>query len=122
VEWLGRVPSADAFLMGLGALLYPVQRGSGAKVKVLESMLLGVPVVTTTPGAEGIDGSGGIVVADDDRALADATCELIDDVAARRRAAEQARRRFDAHHTPTTATVPVLDVYERILAAAPSRR
>jgi glycosyltransferase involved in cell wall biosynthesis len=122
VEWLGRVPSADAFLTGLGALLYPVQRGSGAKVKVLESMLLGVPVVTTTPGAEGIDGSGGIVVADDDRALADATCELIDDVAARRSAAEQARLRFDAHHTPAMATVPVLDVYERILAVAPSRR
>ena len=52
VEWLPDVPSAGDFLRSLGVLLYPVRRGSGTKVKVLEALALGIPVVTTPEGAE----------------------------------------------------------------------
>jgi len=114
VEWLGPVESAEAFLQGLGVLLYPIDRGSGAKIKVLESMLLGVPVVTTPPGAEGVAGEGGLVVETDDAALAAATCDLLGDVAARRAAGEAIHRRFMAHHAPREAAAPVLRFYERI--------
>ena len=105
VEWRGTVPSATDFLRELGVLLYPLGRGSGAKIKVLEALALGVPVVTTPDGAEGIGGRGGLVVDIDDGALADATVALL----ARRRRAPQAAgdaayATFADHHAPLPAT------------------
>ena len=115
VEWLGEVPSAEAFLRGLGVLIYPLGRGSGAKIKVLESMLLGLPVVTTPLGAEGIDGAGGVVVESDDAALAAATCALLEDFEARRQAGNAVRQQFDAHHAPAEAAGSVVRVYEQMI-------
>ena len=67
VEVLGEVASARDFLRGLSLLLYPLTRGSGMKVKVLESMASGLPVVTTPCGAEGLRPGDGVVVSDDPR-------------------------------------------------------
>ena len=76
---LGEVPSAQAFLEQLGVLVFPLTAGSGVKVKVLEALATGVPVVTTAAGAEGVDGGDGIVVAEEDDALAAATARLLAD-------------------------------------------
>ncbi|HEU4702450.1 MAG TPA: glycosyltransferase family 4 protein [Conexibacter sp.] len=114
VEWRGTVPSATDFLRELGVLLYPLGRGSGAKIKVLEALALGVPVVTTPDGAEGIGDGGGLVVDVDDGALADATIALLGDDAARRAAGDAAFATFANHHAPLPATEPLLELYERM--------
>jgi glycosyltransferase involved in cell wall biosynthesis len=116
VEWLGRVPSATDFLRSLGVLLYPLDRGSGAKVKVLEALAVGLPVVTTPDGAEGTGGRGGIVVETGAEELASATVALLDDAGARRAAGDAARETFLAHHAPRPATAPLVRLYERMLA------
>lgn len=116
VEWRGSVPSATDFLRELGVLLYPLGRGSGGKVKVLEALALGVPVVTTPDGAEGTGGRGGIVVETDDRELAAAAATLLGDPAARRAAGEAAHATFMAHHAPLPAAAPVVRLYEQMLA------
>ena len=56
----------------------PLQGGTGLKIKVVESMAYGVPVVTTRYGTVGIDGSG-CAVADDPREFADAAMALLKD-------------------------------------------
>jgi len=117
VEWRGTVPSATAFLRELGVLLYPLGRGSGAKIKVLEALALGVPVVTTPDGAEGIGGRDGLVVADDDAVLADAAVALLADAATRQAAGDAAYATFADHHAPSPATEPVLDLYERMMSS-----
>jgi polysaccharide biosynthesis protein PslH len=116
VEWRATVPSASGFLGELGALAYPLTSGSGVKVKVLEALALGVPVVTTHEGAEGLGGFGGVTVETDDLRLADALVALLDDPAARRAAGEAAHRTFREHHTPLVAAAPVVDLYQRMLA------
>jgi glycosyltransferase involved in cell wall biosynthesis len=116
VEWLGAIPSASDFLRGLGVLLYPLPAGSGTKVKVLESLALGVPVVTTPDGAEGIVGAGGLAVGSDDDALVAATVALLDDGALRHATGRAARQTFLAHHTPVPAAGPVVELYERMVA------
>jgi glycosyltransferase involved in cell wall biosynthesis len=118
VEWRGTVVSATDFLRELGVMLYPLGRGSGAKIKVLEALALGVPVVTTPDGAEGIGGQDGLVVDVDDGALADATAELLADGAARRAAGAAAYDTFNDHHAPVPATVPLLELYERLAASS----
>jgi polysaccharide biosynthesis protein PslH len=118
VEWLGRVASATEFLRELGVLLYPLTSGSGAKVKVLEALALGIPIVTTPEGAEGLGARGGVTVDTDDRVLADAVVKLCEDACARRVAGAAAYRTFAAHHAPSPAAKPVIDLYERMIAAA----
>jgi glycosyltransferase involved in cell wall biosynthesis len=110
---VGEVGSAAAFLRGLSVLLYPIQRGSGMKVKVLESIACGLPVVTTAAGAEGID-SAGVLVRSDDAALADATAELLRDPQARRELGAAARSDFLARYAPGPATTPLVELYRRM--------
>ncbi len=122
VEWRGTVPSATDFLRELAVLLYPLGRGSGAKIKVLEALALGVPVVTTPDGAEGLGSHDGLVVDTDDHALADATVALLDDTGARKAAGASAYDTFSNHHAPLPATVPLLELYERMAASNVRRR
>ena len=46
------------FFSRVAVMAYAPARGTGMKVKVLESMAYGVPVVTTAEGAEGLDVRG----------------------------------------------------------------
>jgi polysaccharide biosynthesis protein PslH len=117
VQWCGRVASATDFLRGLGTVLYPLTEGSGMKVKVLEALALGIPVVTTPAGAEGLGALGGVTVETEDRQLAQATSKLIEDIEMRTAVAQAAHQTFAEHHTPRAAAPPVIELYERMLAS-----
>ena len=114
VQALGEVPSTSDFLRQLSVLLYPLDRGSGMKVKVLESIASGVPVVTTTVGAEGILADGGVVVEDDDERLAALTVEVLTDDHGRRERGTAARRLFESRYTPRLATEPLVHLFSRM--------
>ncbi|MGH3072974.1 MAG: glycosyltransferase, partial [Gaiellaceae bacterium] len=113
-ELVGEVPSAADFLSGLSLLLYPVSRGSGMKVKVLEALAAGVPVVTTRFGAEGIEPGPGVIVADDDDALVAAAVGLLEDAERRRAAGRAARELFLGRYAPEPATEPLVRLYDRM--------
>jgi polysaccharide biosynthesis protein PslH len=54
VEMYPDVPSAAEFLQGREILVVPLLSGGGMRLKIVEAMALGVPVVSTRVGAEGI--------------------------------------------------------------------
>ena len=114
VELAGDVPSAAEFLRGLSALVYPLERGSGMKVKVLEAIASGVPVVTTPAGAEGVEAEAGVLVETDDRGLAAAAAELLANSPLRRRAGQAARAAFERRYAPEPATRPLVELYRRM--------
>jgi glycosyltransferase involved in cell wall biosynthesis len=115
VELLGEIASAAEFLQGLSLLLFPIERGSGMKVKVLESLASGVPVVTTRVGAEGVEGGDGVVVAEDDAALARAAVSILRDDAERRERGTAARAAFTARYAPEPATRPLVELYRSLI-------
>ena len=56
VELAGFVDDLDAEYAAAAVALVPVLQGAGVKFKTVEALCHGVPVVTTTVGAEGIEG------------------------------------------------------------------
>ena len=84
------------------------------KVKVLEAIATGVPVVTTTSGAEGIDLQA-VVVEDDLERMASAAASILRDESERMERGAEARRIFERLYTPGPATAPVAELYERMI-------
>lgn len=108
------VASASEFVSGLGVLAYPLPRGSGVKVKVLEAMASGVPVVTTAEGAEGVVPNDGVVVTAGGDDFVRATSELLGDVSARRERGSAGRAAFLRHHSPRAVAAALGPVLTRI--------
>jgi glycosyltransferase involved in cell wall biosynthesis len=114
VELLGEVSSAPEFLRRLSLLLFPLDRGSGMKVKVLEAIASGLPVVTTPTGAEGIEAGDGVVVGESDDELAAAAASLLTDEEERKQRGAAARAAFERRYTPRAATAPLVELYRRM--------
>jgi glycosyltransferase involved in cell wall biosynthesis len=68
--YAGFVPDISPYFMGADLLINPVNSGGGIKVKIIEALSYGLPVVSTVSGAKGIDetvtGSQLTLVADND--------------------------------------------------------
>jgi|GEM_PF-1711958 len=52
---LGRIPYPKKFYQLIDILIAPIFSGSGTRVKILEALSYGIPVITTTVGSEGIN-------------------------------------------------------------------
>lgn len=84
-----RIPVAEA-----AVAIAPIRQGGGTRLKILEAMALGTPVVATTKGAEGLDvvDGGHLLLADTSQAFVRATLALLANAETRLRLAENARR------------------------------
>lgn len=89
----GEVPDVVEAARGARVGVVPLRAGMGIKNKTLELMAMGIPVVATSAGAEGIAAgpAEGLTIADDAATFADAVIRLLGDPAAA--VAEGARAR-----------------------------
>jgi glycosyltransferase involved in cell wall biosynthesis len=74
----GTVPDVRPFYQSALASVVPLRVGGGTRLKVLEAMAAGTPVVSTTLGAEGLAVTPGkdILIADTPEAMAEAVISL----------------------------------------------
>lgn len=90
----GLVDNLAEYVASADVALVPLQSGSGTKLKVLEYLAAGTPVVTTPIGAEGFpltDRENACIVESDD-AFVEAAVALIDDGSLRERLVNQGRK------------------------------
>lgn len=115
----GFVPDLDEALRSACALVNPLLFGSGVKLKVLEALARGLPVVSTTIGVEGIvTGPGqGCVVEDDPARLPIALLQLLDP-AENAAVSAQAQRHYDAAFAPAAVHARYDEVFGTLAAAA----
>ena len=121
VEVTGWVPETEPYLASHRLSVAPLRFGAGMKGKVGEALAAGLPVVTTTIGAEGmVDGApadSGLAVADDPQALRRRGRPPVRDDAEWTRLAEAGR----AHVARRYGHAPVAAALERLLAAESTR-
>jgi glycosyltransferase involved in cell wall biosynthesis len=80
-ELAGEVADMRAELRGAAVSVCPMRSGSGTRLKILEAMSAGVPVISTSVGAEGIEARNGTeyIRADMPQAFADAVLRVLHD-------------------------------------------
>lgn len=59
VEVTGGVPDVKPYLLEASVMAVPLDTGGGTRLKILEAFAAGLPVVSTSVGAEGIDATPG---------------------------------------------------------------
>ena len=82
----GRVPDVRPYYARAQIAIVPLWIGGGTRVKVLEAMAMGVPVVSTPLGCEGLNVRDGrtALIGDGDEGLADAAVRALTQPALRR--------------------------------------
>jgi glycosyltransferase involved in cell wall biosynthesis len=72
----------------------PLLSGGGTRLKILEAMSLGTPIVSTTKGAEGLDATVGehLLIADEPQKFANQVVKILNDKKLREKIAASAHR------------------------------
>lgn len=120
VEVTGRVPDLRPWLAEAQIVVAPLLSGGGTKLKVVEAMAAGRPLVATSIGAEGIDGRDGehFVVADGSEAFAGAVADLLGDRARAARIAASGKELAVERYSWDAASLAMRDAIERWLVGA----
>ncbi|MEO6670919.1 MAG: glycosyltransferase family 4 protein [Ferruginibacter sp.] len=79
ILFIGRVDDVKAYYDKAAVSIVPLKAGSGTRLKILESMNLGVPVISTSKGAEGIEyeKDKNIIIADSEEEFAGRLINLV---------------------------------------------
>ncbi|MFH1245949.1 MAG: glycosyltransferase family 4 protein [Candidatus Omnitrophota bacterium] len=99
----------------------PVRYGTGMCYKTLEAIALGVPVVSTSVGARGIDHQGNIKVADSAENFAAAAADLLSNKAAREKTGEMAKYILEKEHDWVTLLTRYEKIYFDLLKKAKTK-
>src|SRR5258706_6642715 len=122
VEVTGSADDVRPFYREAIAAVVPLNVGGGSRLKILEAMAAGVPVVSTRLGAEGLDSSDGenILLTDDPGQIAEAVISVIDDHESQKRLIEGGYTLVRERYDWSTLGAKLLDQYQT-LASETSR-
>lgn len=122
VKLFSDVPEVRPYYERSAISVVPLRAGGGTRLKILESMALGVPVVSTYIGCEGLDVTHGedILIADSPEEFANNVCELLRNAGLRKKIAQNGRKLVENKYDWDIIAERLLDVY-RELAGRSSR-
>ena len=101
VTVIGDVPQVEPYYQSATMAIVPIRFGGGTRIKILEAMALGCPIVSTTLGAEGIEVSDGqdILLADTATEFADACIRLAEDATLRKNLSQKGWKMVNANYS-----------------------
>lgn len=116
VELTGRVPDVQPYLQKASALVVPLRIGGGTRLKIVEALALGTPVVSTTIGAQGLGLEHGrhLLLADGDADFAAATLRVLSDPVEAARMGERGRAHVHEHFRWDVLGRELVDYWERV--------
>jgi glycosyltransferase involved in cell wall biosynthesis len=117
VEFHENVPDVLPFFRGADVLAVSLRYGAGTRIKILEAMAAGLPVVTTSKGCEGIDVRHGehVLIADSPESFASSVRKVIEDKGVRGRLVYNARALVEKRYSWERIVEEMEKVYSGIL-------
>lgn len=81
IDVTGYVENVDRYIAETAVFIVPLQTGAGMRVKILDAWCWGLPIVSTTVGAEGIKTSDGddLLIADEPAVFAEHVVRVLED-------------------------------------------
>jgi glycosyltransferase involved in cell wall biosynthesis len=124
VQILGFVPDLRPVYEAASVCVAPLRAGGGSRLKILEAMAYGRPVVSTRLGCEGLLVETGthLLIADEPEAFANAVGRILDDSKLRRTLAANARRFVQTAHCWKSIVDKVFVEFESAIIARYCRR
>jgi glycosyltransferase involved in cell wall biosynthesis len=118
VEVTGTVDDVRPYYREALAAIIPLRVGGGSRLKILEAMASGVPVVSTTLGAEGLEvrDEKDILVANTNQELTDAIIALTDDGERRQKLIAGGRALVLARYDWSRLGEILLETYQNLAA------
>ncbi|WP_407667813.1 glycosyltransferase [Paenibacillus massiliensis] len=115
-EVLGRVDDLSPFFENSHVLISPILSGSGVRIKILESMSMGLAIVATTRGAQGIEVVHGdnILITDDPLSYANYLVELSNNQALVEQLRLNSLKYIQENHSMSQALFMKRRTYDRI--------
>lgn len=117
IEVLGFVPEVEAILAETAVFVVPLRAGGGMRVKILDTWSWGLPIVSTSIGAEGIDICEGknILIADQPEAFSTAILRAVTDHGLNQQLRQNGRRWVEEKYDWKTVYRAWDDVYAGML-------
>ncbi|MBH3427380.1 glycosyltransferase family 4 protein [Pseudomonas alkylphenolica] len=121
IEWVGYLPDLRELQRHSAIFFAPLRYGGGSKIKILEAMAAGLPVVTTAKGVCGLQVTHGehYLGSDDADQLALQITQLLNQPWRMRQLSESARRFVTDHHDWSIAAAQLESVHARLSQRAP---
>ncbi len=118
IDVTGTVDDVRPYYREAVASIVPLQVGGGSRLKILESMAAGVPVVSTTLGAEGLEVRNGtdIVIADANEQLGAAITGVVENQELRKRLGAAGRALVASRYDWARVGESLFRIYEGLLA------
>ena len=115
----GYVEDVEPLYQQAAIFIVPLLSGSGVRVKILDAMARGVPVVSTSIGADGLDVQDGVhlLIADSPAAFAAAVRDLLDHPERAHALAVAGRQRMLERYDWRVCCHPLLDAYDQLGSA-----
>jgi glycosyltransferase involved in cell wall biosynthesis len=113
----GFVPETAPYYRNSQVAIVPLRAGGGTRIKILEAFALGVPVVSTTIGAEGLDVESGrhLLIADTPDEFAAACLRLLHDAELRERLVQSATDLFRRTHSVPVVKENIRRTYRELV-------
>jgi len=117
VHITGRVDDVIPYYRQSAVCVVPLRAGGGTRLKILEAMALGRPVVSTTIGSEGLDVVDGehLLVADTPEQFAERTVGLLSDQVLYRRIASSARQLVVSRYDWDVIAEQLMRIYAKMM-------
>jgi polysaccharide biosynthesis protein PslH len=119
VNVTGYVVDPTPYLEATGVMVVPLRAGGGMRVKILNALAQGLPIVTTTLGCEGIAVEPGrhLLVADTPEAFAQATLGLLEDKKLANELGDNGRHLIQSTYDYRAACRPLEALYQQAIPA-----
>jgi glycosyltransferase involved in cell wall biosynthesis len=118
VHFTGYVPSIADAVRRSTALVVPLRTGGGTRLKILEAIALGVPVISTTKGAEGLNlhDNEHLLIADTPAEMVSAVSRIFQDSALSQRLAVAGRAQVEREYDWHVIAGRLIDLIEQVVS------